>query len=371
MKANSEIKKGDELFAEGKYEEAITHYSLSLENMPDNEIAYIKKGDAYLALKEWQKAKSEFAKAIEIVPDSFTVYDRYADTLIPVTLNGLIVDKNRARRDSSGALKSLTLNGLGISNPAYLSGIEVYAPSLEVLMLNNNEFEKIDLTPLEGFDNLKTLLLNSNKLTEIVLAPLKSSSMLQILNLEENQIASIDLTPLAGIDSLQTLNLRHNKLESIDLQAIGNMKNLKQLELQYNDFSKEKCSEITDYVVNTKGLEDFTDPCKKPPKSNSNDLLLNFVALGLAFDYGNGYGEWEDTWVPIAVDLKKELITVSSKVVQKFQVLRTVELDNGVKMYTRDQDGKYPDIRMIPKDDVIHIYIDYSNIGYVYECISL
>ena len=374
-KANKEIKEGDALFAQGNYEGAIAHYSLSLEEIPENGIAYIKKGDAYLKMEEWSKAKREFAKAIELLPESLTVYERFSDTLLPVTLNDLKVDNDRVQRDSTGRVIGLSLNGLGVSDPKYLNGIEVYSLTLERLMLNNNELEAIDLIPLSSFSSLKNLLLQSNKLTEIDLSPLAGVKALEILNLKDNQIKSLNIKPLTKINALKTLNFMGNQLESIDLQAIGNLANLEQLELQFNSFSKEKCSEIVDYVGKMEKVENFTDPCKKPKKKDTEVFRYTAYLMALNTKDGKGFGDWFDCNTKITMSFRSETLKIDAHgqmEEQRLELLSYKEIDNGIKCRARDKDGKYPDMRWVIKGDgAVHFYIDYSNISYVYQCFAL
>ena len=124
MKAKKEIKKGDELFAAEKYDEAIAHYTLAKEALPETCIPHIKKGDAYMKMEKWQDAKSEFLKVVAICPESLSVFERFADSLVPVVLNGLKVEKNKVMRDSTGNVKGIVLSDMGITDANCIEGID-------------------------------------------------------------------------------------------------------------------------------------------------------------------------------------------------------------------------------------------------------
>jgi protein O-mannosyl-transferase len=64
------------LFAEGKIEEAINHYSEAIRIMPDHMIIYNNRGDAYAKLGRYQLAVEDFSEAIRLKPDCADFYSK-------------------------------------------------------------------------------------------------------------------------------------------------------------------------------------------------------------------------------------------------------------------------------------------------------
>jgi len=62
------------LFAEGKIEEAIEHYSKSISLAPYYEVIYYDRGIAYYSLGEKQRALEDFREAVRIKPDYAAAY---------------------------------------------------------------------------------------------------------------------------------------------------------------------------------------------------------------------------------------------------------------------------------------------------------
>ena len=66
--------KGNELFDEGKYEEAIRAYDKSLEIDPRDTAVYYNKGNSLYALRQFDDAIKWYDKALELDP-------KYVDAL--------------------------------------------------------------------------------------------------------------------------------------------------------------------------------------------------------------------------------------------------------------------------------------------------
>jgi Leucine-rich repeat (LRR) protein len=81
-------------------------------------------------------------------------------------------------------------------------------PHLEALSLYGCGLEKIDLSHLTDFSDLKHLILNYNKLTAIDLSPLIGLTELQTFSLWGNNIEEIDLEPLGKVSNLISFSLR-------------------------------------------------------------------------------------------------------------------------------------------------------------------
>lgn len=86
----------------------------------------------------------------------------------------------------------------------------------------------LDLSGIEGCENLETLTLASTKIEDIT--PLKSLTKLRKLDLTDNRIS--DITPLNGLRSLRWLNLVENRIE--DITPLRNLTNLSDLYLKNN-----------------------------------------------------------------------------------------------------------------------------------------
>jgi len=62
------MKKGDNLFSKGKYEEAIIEYSKSIEYDEDNLNAHLQRAMAYNITKQYQKAIDDYNKVLDKNP---------------------------------------------------------------------------------------------------------------------------------------------------------------------------------------------------------------------------------------------------------------------------------------------------------------
>ncbi|MCD6531390.1 tetratricopeptide repeat protein [bacterium] len=127
---------------------------------------------------------------------------------------------------------------------------------------------------------------------------------------------------------------------------------------------------------------DFKIKKKPQTKSKKKSNVIKLHAYAISFDWGSGYGDWQMTSVPIEIYTNKDgnasKIIVYSKETQTFKVnSRSIiggglnQIDGGIRYFCTDQDGKTPFVRLILKDTsppVFHLYVDYLNIHYVYEC---
>ncbi len=64
------IDKGDALFKQGKYQEAVDVYTKYLDLKPANEIVLYNRGRAYEELEQYDKAVADFKKVLKINPKS-------------------------------------------------------------------------------------------------------------------------------------------------------------------------------------------------------------------------------------------------------------------------------------------------------------
>jgi tetratricopeptide (TPR) repeat protein len=65
-----EFLKGNRLFEEGKYEEAIGVYKGILEKFPDNYIVYLNVGNSYFQMEQYDEAEEAFQKVLEKDPQN-------------------------------------------------------------------------------------------------------------------------------------------------------------------------------------------------------------------------------------------------------------------------------------------------------------
>ena len=62
---------GDQLFAEGKYEQAVSEYTQYIEYNPDDIKSIYNRGRAYEELGEYDKSLADYEKALEVDPRNF------------------------------------------------------------------------------------------------------------------------------------------------------------------------------------------------------------------------------------------------------------------------------------------------------------
>ena len=103
--------------------------------------------------------------------------------------------------------------------------------ALETLMIAKCGLKKIDLSPLATCSTLDMLLLNGNNFEEINLSPLAGCRRLETLYLEDNCLTEIDLTPLRHCTILRVLSLARNAFYTIDIRPLVFCKKLEELRL--------------------------------------------------------------------------------------------------------------------------------------------
>lgn len=79
--AKTSLKKGNSLFEEAKYEDAIAYYDKVLEKDPKNKWAWINKGYALAELTKYEETILCFDKAVEMYPKSVHVWSRKGEAL--------------------------------------------------------------------------------------------------------------------------------------------------------------------------------------------------------------------------------------------------------------------------------------------------
>ncbi len=67
----SELEKGDKLFMQGKYSEALVKYQEIIKNNPEAFILHKNVGNCYFAMEQYDKAIESYLKILEKQPDSF------------------------------------------------------------------------------------------------------------------------------------------------------------------------------------------------------------------------------------------------------------------------------------------------------------
>ncbi len=70
MTVSAYVKKGDGLYAEGKYKEAVDIYTQALTLFNQNDYAYYNRGNAYRKLKDYKAAIADYTQALQINPNN-------------------------------------------------------------------------------------------------------------------------------------------------------------------------------------------------------------------------------------------------------------------------------------------------------------
>lgn len=68
--------KGNTAFSEGKFEEAITHFSRAIELAPANHVLYSNRSASYASLHKYEEALADANKTVELKPDWAKGYSR-------------------------------------------------------------------------------------------------------------------------------------------------------------------------------------------------------------------------------------------------------------------------------------------------------
>jgi len=71
--SEQKVSKGDRLFGDKKYEEALAEYSNELKYLPNDVRLLYHRGRAYEELKNFEGAKADFEQALELDPNNFQV----------------------------------------------------------------------------------------------------------------------------------------------------------------------------------------------------------------------------------------------------------------------------------------------------------
>ena len=95
------LKKGNELYLQGNYNQALTEYTTAVNNDPKNPHAYTNRAACYDKLKQYPECKADLDKVIEIDPANADAYNHRG--LVNRELN----DNAEAQSDFD---KSISLN---------------------------------------------------------------------------------------------------------------------------------------------------------------------------------------------------------------------------------------------------------------------
>ena len=97
------VKKGNELFTQGKYEEALAAYQDALLDNPLNEIALFDQGDAYYKMKKYKEAIDAYQKVVgskDLILSSKAFYN----------IGNAYFQQNKLKESIEAYKKSLELN---------------------------------------------------------------------------------------------------------------------------------------------------------------------------------------------------------------------------------------------------------------------
>ncbi|XP_050284164.1 receptor-like protein 15 isoform X2 [Quercus robur] len=140
-------------------------------------------------------------------------------------------------------LQYLDLSENGIREWVPNEGFERFSAlkKLEVLHLENNNFNNSILSSLSGIASLKELYLGSNNLNGSIpiqgFESLSLLSKLEVLHLESNNFNNSVFSSLSGIASLKELDFSDNNLNgSIHIQGWCELRKLQEIDLSDNNF---------------------------------------------------------------------------------------------------------------------------------------
>lgn len=206
----------------------------------------------------------------------------------------------------STALKSLTLNNMGLTNEdikdlkymVNLTELHIYQnelsdisvlkglTELETLSLFKNDIS--DLSPLAGLTSLKCLYLRDNNVSDI--SALDSLYALETLDLSENHIT--DVTPLAELRNLTLLRLNDNEIT--DISGLSGLKKMGRLHLHNNGISD---------IVPLSNMDSLTEIYLDGNSVSDIEPLMSLTSLGWIRLDGNPVKNF--TPLKNLVDLKK------------------------------------------------------------------
>ncbi|XP_072162543.1 protein artichoke-like [Bemisia tabaci] len=107
-------------------------------------------------------------------------------------------------------------------------------PRLRLLDLSHNRIVDILFGTLRGHPTLEILLLNDNQITRIGQEALSGMPSLRELNLRNNSLTSHLDFPIWNLPSLKGVDLSHNRIRRIDRRVMANLPSLRRVDLSYN-----------------------------------------------------------------------------------------------------------------------------------------
>lgn len=124
---------------------------------------------------------------------------------------------------------------------------------LEILNIKNQKMENINAKTFEGFDKLKELHLNLMEIDQIDNRAFDETVNLQILDLSENKLKTISREMLESLKNLKRLMLNNNELTELTEAQFPELPELEVIEIEGNQVSKfnieklkKKCPKLRD-----------------------------------------------------------------------------------------------------------------------------
>ena len=145
--ATTYLEKGDTLFNDERYIEAIKEYTKAIELNPNLESAYIKRGDSHsVRLRKYKEAIEDYTKAIKINPNNDVAYSRRALNYVNLETYDLggnipnLENYDLAQKDSEKALQinpnnvvaHYIMGKVHYARGKYQEAIDAYDKALEI-----------------------------------------------------------------------------------------------------------------------------------------------------------------------------------------------------------------------------------------------
>ena len=146
----------------------------------------------------------------------------------------LVLDENRIGEVDDGTFGHLAnLNQLWLSNNRLVRVPAGLPSSLQRLMLDSNNIDRLSADSFRNLSRLNTLTLTENVITAIDVAAFRSLSTLAHLDLSANKINSVSAGLFASNARLDTLLLSRNPLQFLDAGSFLGLPRLRTLSLSF------------------------------------------------------------------------------------------------------------------------------------------
>lgn len=171
---------------------------------------------------------------------------------------------------------SLEINFNGLSS---IDGTAICEwPTLEILLADSNNLEKLSSGILSNCRQLRILTLQENKINEIASDALVGLSSLEYLNLSSNQITFLDENVFKPLKKLNSLNLRENHIQIDSSHLFHYNSELLSVCLASNDLRYIPIG-LFDNLIKLKGLYISNNPNLKSSIDLKHFDALNYLMI--------------------------------------------------------------------------------------------